>query len=232
MTMREDKEQRICPVPYKWNEFWELIGSPAHLQPLILAGWTFSTDRYKRDRFRAQMEYAASTGTKDKADRFVSDLVDREWHTCPEDRLDFDYGEALKEDCELMLAQGEIAQEEVQRARNLYAELCALSDNEAFAPENLESFLSEFWLQFWLVDVGAEDRVRQIEECLRRRDEWLLYRDGHPAPDCVDGQLKSFTLNMQIERLLLKLNQCESTYRRQEPPIDFWQEVFTDAGKA
>ncbi len=92
------EKNRICPQPVKWDQFWRLIGTPRSeglSPPLILSGWAFSTDRQKREAFQSHIRYAASNGLLDEAEQFIDKLQERDWHTCPEDRLDFDYGEAL-----------------------------------------------------------------------------------------------------------------------------------------
>lgn len=93
-------DNRICPQPRRWDEFWRLLGCPSQKvsPPLILSGWAFSTDREKRTRFREQLEYALKSGLLDEAEDFVRKLDPDEWHTCEERQLDWSYGNALLED--------------------------------------------------------------------------------------------------------------------------------------
>jgi hypothetical protein len=58
----------VCPMPYKWNHIYELLREAADTAgliddppptPLILAGWTFSTDSDKQRRWHETVEWAS-----------------------------------------------------------------------------------------------------------------------------------------------------------------------------
>ena len=54
---------RVCPNPQEWMALSEIIGinGPGRmLVPLILAGWTFTSDAQKRARVIEQIEYVFS----------------------------------------------------------------------------------------------------------------------------------------------------------------------------
>lgn len=91
---------RVCPQPGKWDALWRLLGGPKDLlsPPLVLSGWAFSTDREKRARFIEHLRHAYGSGLKEAADSFVYALKEEEWHTCADDKLDWSYGDALREE--------------------------------------------------------------------------------------------------------------------------------------
>ncbi len=52
---------KVCPNPIEWDRISRIIGvaKPGHeCVPLILAGWTFSSDIQKRERLISQINYA------------------------------------------------------------------------------------------------------------------------------------------------------------------------------
>jgi len=80
-TVKATRTVLVCPQPIKRHEFWQLIGSPRELFPLMLAGWSTSTDGDKRARFIAQLDHAKRVGLQDAAERFLSNLGTEDWHT-------------------------------------------------------------------------------------------------------------------------------------------------------
>lgn len=69
--MENDTTVFVCPIPYKWHEIherlkdaWEAGGSVSDPPPipLILAGWAFSTDVDKRNRWQNTLDWAVRHG--------------------------------------------------------------------------------------------------------------------------------------------------------------------------
>lgn len=87
-------------MPVLWDSFWKLLGSPQEDvgPPLILAGWAFSSDRDKRERFQAHIKYSGDHGLLDEAERFIRALNMEDWHICSPSGLDWNYGAAIAED--------------------------------------------------------------------------------------------------------------------------------------
>jgi hypothetical protein len=93
------RDNRICPSPIRWNQFWELLGSPCDKvrPPLILSAGMFSSGRDKRKCFLKQVRYAADSGRLQRARDFIMRLTDREWQRCSNDNLDWNYGYEMVE---------------------------------------------------------------------------------------------------------------------------------------
>lgn len=74
-------EGRICLRPMKWNKFYELV-QEKHPdrelpKPLILAGWNFSNDAEKRNRFRMHLEIGIAAGV---AEDFFEKVLEEDWY--------------------------------------------------------------------------------------------------------------------------------------------------------
>lgn len=75
---------RICPQPMKWNELFNILKrivkdknklSP----PLILAGWNFSDDCQKKDRFQEHLQLIKEENIT-AAIIFLDELKKEEWY--------------------------------------------------------------------------------------------------------------------------------------------------------
>jgi hypothetical protein len=79
-------EGRICPMPPRWNEMWQLIpdrNSPRLAPPLILGGWD-SPGVMKMLRLRDQILWAADRGALEAVDSFLRGLSEDEWFRLPD----------------------------------------------------------------------------------------------------------------------------------------------------
>jgi hypothetical protein len=76
---------RICPVPDRWNELWELLersrrsGSESPPPPLILAAWHSTSGLEKILRLDEQIRFAADQKLTDHVDAFLRGLREDEW---------------------------------------------------------------------------------------------------------------------------------------------------------
>jgi len=101
------REEFVCPLPQIWNEIYqklivardnaENVSIPKPPVPLILNGWTFSSDKEKSVRWKETVEWAETYGfsnliselkkseryfgnpsdTSNYGDDFVSDFIDK-----------------------------------------------------------------------------------------------------------------------------------------------------------
>lgn len=154
-------DNRICPQPLRWQEFWRLIGEPRSLSvPLILSGWNFSTDREKRERFESHLRYAIEDGMLDNAERFLMTLGVDDWHTCPSYLLDSSFGDHL-------VTEQEERAEAVQRAREIYAALRAIDKSDATRRSNLVNLLWKFECLYG-PPLKQHETVKGIQQVLDR----------------------------------------------------------------
>jgi hypothetical protein len=79
--------KRVCPVPQKWNELWELL--PQRRQfgagwepplPLILGAWWHTSDTEKQSRFLSHIRWAADHGALNAVSAFINSLEPEHWH--------------------------------------------------------------------------------------------------------------------------------------------------------
>jgi len=193
---------RICPQPMKWDAFWRLLGFPRDRPgPLILSGWAFSTDREKRERFREHIAYAEEKGLLIEADQFLRALENADWHTCPDHRQDWSYGDALIEDEERRQAA-------IASAAKHYNSLKLLTDNEAFNNRNLAQTLHLYHL------LSRTENGHRLADLLRVatshfsslvQNELSLLND---VPACIGDTLTDINRAKHIELLLLELLSC------------------------
>ena len=80
------ENQRVCPVPTRWNELWHLLPERRRVGvgwepalPLILAAWHGSPLIAKIVRLREHLEYANAHGALPEVDRFLRSLPESEW---------------------------------------------------------------------------------------------------------------------------------------------------------
>jgi hypothetical protein len=74
-------DNRICLQPQKWELLYQAIikayPEREFPRPLILAGWNFSNDTEKRNRFCMHLEFAISAGI---ANSFLENMTKQDWH--------------------------------------------------------------------------------------------------------------------------------------------------------
>jgi hypothetical protein len=80
-------EDRVCPMPIEWNEFWKSLpganGTHAAFQataPFVLSAWWGTANEQKAERLRVQIKWAADSGAIDAADKFLRALPLKAWH--------------------------------------------------------------------------------------------------------------------------------------------------------
>ena len=81
------KDGRVCPMPSKWNELWEMLPNRSRTGsrwepalPLILAAWYDTTNIEKMLRLREHLEWAEKHGNLDIVDKYLKDLPESNWH--------------------------------------------------------------------------------------------------------------------------------------------------------
>lgn len=82
-------DRRICPVPHKWNEFFNLLTEENVTTvndndwpppPLILAGWNYSSDFEKTLRWKQQIKWANKHDLLEGCAEFLYSLSDDDWY--------------------------------------------------------------------------------------------------------------------------------------------------------
>ena len=173
------ERERVCLQPGLWHDLWNLLGKPDAAKPLVLSGWSFSTDREKRERFEALITHAIETGKLDEAEQFIKSAKDDEWHTSPAHLLDWSYGD-------LLVSEREEYEDGVQRGRELYAELRAIDKSEATAPKNIVRLLWLFECLFGSklrepsAVQGLQQAINHFNECTG--DPEFPFFEGEPEP--------------------------------------------------
>src|SRR5512139_575297 len=71
-------EQRVCPMPVRWQELWEMLPGRQRRgvsweppPPLILGEWWSSPSFAKAERLTEHIQYAATHGVLVEVDRFL-----------------------------------------------------------------------------------------------------------------------------------------------------------------
>lgn len=195
---------RICPVPLKWIEFWKSIGATHQkdlAQPLILAGWSFSSDREKRDRFQLHIRYAAEHGLLDEVETFITSLRPGDWHTCSSSGLDWNYGDALAEDMREKEAH-------LEAARHVYQSLLQVSESSAFRREHLGATLNLYHSLF-NSRLDPQSRIASLRNSLETYkhlgddcDLPLWYDADQTVVEQIAGIAKSKQIELFLEQLL------------------------------
>lgn len=79
-------ESRVCPVPDKWTELWELLPDRKKHgagwdppMPLILAAWHHTSDAEKRGRLALHIKYAADHGVLNQVESMLTGLSPDQW---------------------------------------------------------------------------------------------------------------------------------------------------------
>ncbi len=76
---------RICPLPQKWDAIFTIIRNelpPNKLVPIILGAWNFTEDSEKQKRLIEQIEFVFSL-SDEKAQEFersIYALTENDWH--------------------------------------------------------------------------------------------------------------------------------------------------------
>jgi hypothetical protein len=81
-----DKNGRVCPLPMKWNELYELLPVKKRIGngwepslPLILAAWQDTPIISKKLRLKEHLEWAANHGCLDIVYNFLLKLREEDW---------------------------------------------------------------------------------------------------------------------------------------------------------
>lgn len=79
------KDNRVCPQPHRWTEFYKLLqdlsdGAPLPSPPLVGAAWSSTPSLAKRMCFREQVEWAAANNCIIAAYTFLKVLPESDWH--------------------------------------------------------------------------------------------------------------------------------------------------------
>jgi hypothetical protein len=79
-------EQRVCPMPLRWTELWEMLPGRKRSgsiweppPPLILAAWWDTPSFAKAERLAEHINYARDHGVLGDVDRFLRGLTEGEW---------------------------------------------------------------------------------------------------------------------------------------------------------
>ena len=80
------ENQRVCPVPHRWNELWKMLPKRQRAgsswdpsPPPILGDWWSTPILVKRLVLREQLEYAEKHGVLDRVEAFLRGLGEGEW---------------------------------------------------------------------------------------------------------------------------------------------------------
>ena len=80
-------EDRVCPVPERWNVLWEMLPGQGRVGPrgqpglpLILSAWWHSSTSEKRRRVEEHIRWADEHGALAEVDGFLRGLQESDWH--------------------------------------------------------------------------------------------------------------------------------------------------------
>ena len=81
------EKHRICPMPQKWNEMWEMLpekkrkgaGWEPAPPPLILAAWHEAPGILKMARLQDHIKWADEHGDLEKISAFMRSLKEIDW---------------------------------------------------------------------------------------------------------------------------------------------------------
>lgn len=78
------KDNRVCPQPTRWLEFYRILQERARGQrlpspPLTGSAWAATPAAAKRQCFREQLDWAEANGCLPAAFEFLSSLPDSDW---------------------------------------------------------------------------------------------------------------------------------------------------------
>jgi hypothetical protein len=79
------KENRVCPMPTRWLEFYRVLeqcgaSAPLPSPPLVGSAWAATPPSAKRMCFNEQVEWAAKNGCLQPAYEILQELSPSEWH--------------------------------------------------------------------------------------------------------------------------------------------------------
>lgn len=79
------KNNRVCPVPTRWLDFYRLLeeaaaGAPLPSPPLVGAAWAATPSLAKRMCFREQLEWAAAHDCMNPVYQYLKSLGEADWH--------------------------------------------------------------------------------------------------------------------------------------------------------
>jgi hypothetical protein len=79
------KDNRVCPQPTRWLEFYRLLeeaagGARLPSPPLVGSAWAATPSIAKRMCFREQVEWTASHRCMNMAHLFLQSLKETDWH--------------------------------------------------------------------------------------------------------------------------------------------------------
>lgn len=79
------KDNRVCPQPTRWLEFYRLLetrvpGAALPAAPLTGSAWAATPPLAKRMCFREQVEWADAHGLLQEAYEFLDALPESDWH--------------------------------------------------------------------------------------------------------------------------------------------------------
>lgn len=79
------KDNRVCPQPTRWLEFYRILqeagsGQPLPAPPLTGSAWAATPALAKRMCFREQVEWAAGNGCLQASYEFIKALPEGDWH--------------------------------------------------------------------------------------------------------------------------------------------------------
>jgi hypothetical protein len=87
LTAYYRENDRVCPVPTRWSDFWQLLPDKVQIGagwkpplPLILAAWHHASNLEKMLRLGDHIKWAAEHGVLDQASAFLRGLKEDEWH--------------------------------------------------------------------------------------------------------------------------------------------------------
>lgn len=77
---------RVCPMPMKWNELWELLPNRSRAGsgwvpslPLILAAWHHSSPTMKSMRLEEHIRHAEENGALKIVREYLLNLSEKDW---------------------------------------------------------------------------------------------------------------------------------------------------------
>ena len=80
-------ESRICPMPQHWDRLWKMLPRcPQYARPsephapLILAGWTYSTNADKAERLAYHIRWAHEREAFEAVNTYLRSLPADAWH--------------------------------------------------------------------------------------------------------------------------------------------------------
>lgn len=81
------ENERVCPMPSKWNDLWEMLPNRSRVGggwkpalPFILAAWYDTPVMLKMLRLRGHLEWAEQHGSLNAVDKFLRNLPELDWH--------------------------------------------------------------------------------------------------------------------------------------------------------